>query len=216
MAIIAALVAGVHADLDVYVDDALAAGWENWSWGTVINAAATDIFKGSSSLSVTSDAWSALSLKSASYEAYKGLRFDIVGDVGSNLQVGFESTAGGATAPYIPLSALGNFSTTTWTTVTIDFAQLPPGGTPLPANAWDRINFQGLANGATYHLDNVVLLTSIIIEPKFLSAEPLTSNTIVATTQGAVDFSTLKVTLNGKVCKSLYVCKASSHLSCRP
>ncbi|KAH7105896.1 glycoside hydrolase family 44-domain-containing protein [Auriculariales sp. MPI-PUGE-AT-0066] len=189
-----------RADLDLYVDDALASSTENWSWGSTINFAATDLFKGTSSISVASDAWSALSLKTAaSFETYAGLRFDIVGDVASNLQLGFDATAGnGATAPTIAFAALGNFSTTTWTTVTVDFSQLAGSGTPLPNNTWDRIGFQALANGASYHIDNIALLTSIVIEPKFLSAEPLTSNTIAVTTQGAVDLSTVKVTLAGK------------------
>ena len=35
--------------------------------------------------------------------------------------------------------------------------------------------------------------------PEFLSAEPFATNLIGITTVGAVDFSTVKVTLNGKV-----------------
>lgn len=69
------------ADLDVYVDDALSSGWQNWSWGTTLNTAATDLKKGISSLSVTSDAWSALSLMNPSgYSTYKGFQFDFAGD----------------------------------------------------------------------------------------------------------------------------------------
>ena len=40
---------------------------------------------------------------------------------------------------------------------------------------------------------------SIVIPPKFLSAEPLTSNTIAVTHQGAVDLASLSVKLNGRV-----------------
>lgn len=69
------------ADLDVYVDDALSSGWQNWSWGTTINFAATDLKSGISSLSATSDAWSALSLMNPSgYSTYKGFQFDFAGD----------------------------------------------------------------------------------------------------------------------------------------
>lgn len=65
-------------DLPVYTDGTLAPGWENWSWSSTIDFAATDIFVGTSSVSVTSDAWAALSLKlEGTFPTYAGLRFDI-------------------------------------------------------------------------------------------------------------------------------------------
>jgi hypothetical protein len=64
---------------------------------------------------------------------------------------------------------------------------------------WDRITFQGGANGAIYHIDNIVVVESIIVAPLFLSAEPFAANTVAVTTQGAVDFSTVGVSLNGQV-----------------
>jgi len=77
----AATISGVVGDdLDVYVDASLATGWENWSWSSTINFAATDIVSGSSgsSISVTSDAWAALSLYNpAPFKTYAGLKFDI-------------------------------------------------------------------------------------------------------------------------------------------
>lgn len=70
----------VGDDLNVYIDTTLASGWENWSWSSTIDFAATDIISGSSgtSISVTSDAWSALSLYNpTSFKTYAGLKFDI-------------------------------------------------------------------------------------------------------------------------------------------
>lgn len=65
-------------DLPIYTDSTLAPGWENWSWSSTIDFAATDIFVGTSSVSVTSDAWAALSLKlEGTFPTYAGLRFDI-------------------------------------------------------------------------------------------------------------------------------------------
>ena len=67
-----------RADLPVYTDGALAAGWEDWSWGSTINYDATDLYEGTSSISVTNEAWSALSLKlEGLFSQYAGLRFDI-------------------------------------------------------------------------------------------------------------------------------------------
>jgi len=70
----------VGDDLNIYIDSSLATGWENWSWSSVIDFAATDIVSGSSgsSISVTSDAWAALSLYNpTSFITYAGLKFDI-------------------------------------------------------------------------------------------------------------------------------------------
>ena len=50
-----------------------------------------------------------------------------------------------------------------------------------------------------YNLDNVILVDSIVVEPKFLSAEPLGTNVIAVTGQGDIDYSSIKVKQNGKV-----------------
>lgn len=68
----------VRADQIIYSDDALSNGWQDWSWGSTIDYEATNIAEGTSSISVDSTAWAALSLKSPStIEGFAGLRFDI-------------------------------------------------------------------------------------------------------------------------------------------
>ncbi|KAG8906539.1 hypothetical protein FRC00_012518, partial [Tulasnella sp. 408] len=192
------------ADLDVYVDGALSSGWENWSWNSNLNFAATDLYEGLSSISATSDAWAALSLKlEGLFNTYAGFSFDIAGDP-STLQLYFQGTTDNAQSASIPLSAFPSITSTKFTTVVIDFNALPPSGAPLGSGAWDRLNFQALGNGATiltlavsqYHIDNIKFLTSITIEPLFLSAEPIGNDIIAITTQGNVDLSTVKVKLN--------------------
>jgi hypothetical protein len=88
---LALLAAWVLADdIAVYTDGALAAGWENWSWSSDINFAATDVLEGSSSISVNSQAWSALSVKlEGTFPNYQGLRFDIAVRANSNIFSGF-------------------------------------------------------------------------------------------------------------------------------
>jgi hypothetical protein len=67
----------VKADLPIYTDGALASGWENWSWNSDINFAATDLYEGTSSMSVNSTAWAALSLKlEGTFPNYAGMRLD--------------------------------------------------------------------------------------------------------------------------------------------
>ncbi|KAG8960613.1 hypothetical protein FRC05_006721 [Tulasnella sp. 425] len=186
----------VSADLDVYVDGALASGWENWSWSTTFNFAATDLYEGTSSISATSDAWAAASFKlEGLFNTYAGFRFDIACDP-STLQLYFQGTTDNSQSANIPLSAIPGITSTKFTTVTIDFNAVPPSGAPLGSGAWDRINFQALANGATYHIDNIEFLTSITVAPLFLSAEPIGNDLIAVTTQGKVDLSTVKVKLN--------------------
>jgi hypothetical protein len=67
-----------HGDEVVYTDNALADGWQDWSWSSTISYDATDMFEGTSSISVTSQAWSALSLKApSSFSDMAGLKFDV-------------------------------------------------------------------------------------------------------------------------------------------
>lgn len=70
----------VKSDLAIYTDANLAQGWENWSWSTDINFAATDEFAGTSgsSISVNSSQYAALSVYyEGTFPDYAGLRFDI-------------------------------------------------------------------------------------------------------------------------------------------
>ncbi|KAJ6546648.1 glycoside hydrolase family 44-domain-containing protein [Mycena vulgaris] len=191
-------------DITVYTDGALAAGWENWSWGSDIDFAATDVYEGGSSISVNSQAWSALSVKlEGSFPNYQGVRFDIAG-AQPDLTITISSSVDGTTSPSILLSSISTSITAdAFTSLLIDFRNLPGSGAALGPGTWDRISFQGNANGAIYHIDNIVVVESIVVAPLFLSAEPLAANTIAVTTQGIVDFSTLAVSLNGKTVKFL-------------
>src|SRR6188768_4523273 len=49
----------------VIYDEALAAGWQNWSWATVDLASTANAHTGAVSIAVTPAAWSALYLRSA-------------------------------------------------------------------------------------------------------------------------------------------------------
>jgi alpha-N-arabinofuranosidase len=53
-----------QTDLTIY-DEALAPGWQNWSWATVDTASMAEAHSGSVSIAVTPAAWSALYLRSA-------------------------------------------------------------------------------------------------------------------------------------------------------
>ncbi|KAG7094618.1 hypothetical protein E1B28_005442 [Marasmius oreades] len=187
------------ADLTVYENDALGSGWENWSWGSTIDFAAKDIFDGTSSVSVTSDAYSGLSVKlEGTFPQYAGLRFDISG-AQPDVQIYFSATDTSAQSPSIPISAISKEVTANgFTSLLIDFKALPGTGATLPTANWDRITFQAGGNGASYHLDNIIFVDSIVVVPQFLSAEPLASNLLAVTTVGAVNLKDIVVKLNGK------------------
>ncbi|PPQ74923.1 hypothetical protein CVT24_003000 [Panaeolus cyanescens] len=196
-----ALVAGADSDINIYTDDSLAQGWQNWSWNTDLNFAATDIISGTTgtSISVRSDAWSAFSLKlETNFAGYAGLRFDIAG-AQPEIQFYFESTTEGLSSPSISLSSISKTVTADkFSSLLIDFNSLPGTGAQLGPGNWDRINIQAQGNGATYHVDNVVIVKEVVITPEFLSAEPLTNSIVAVTTKGNVNLSDVKVSLNGR------------------
>ncbi|KAF8888414.1 glycoside hydrolase family 44-domain-containing protein [Gymnopilus junonius] len=180
----------VKADLAVYTDGAgtLASGWENWSWGSDINFAATDqaAIAGGSSISVNSTAYSALSVYyEGTLTGFAGLRFDISGSQ-PDLTISIQATGDGASSPSITLASINSDVVDgTFSSLLINFADLPGSNAQLGNDTWNRINFQAGGNGAYYHIDNIVLVTEIVIPPAFLSAEPFATNLIGVTTQGA-------------------------------
>ncbi|KAG6852563.1 hypothetical protein C0991_010935, partial [Blastosporella zonata] len=188
-------------DLDIYIDNALASGWENWSWGTTLNFAATDLFEGTSSISVASTAWSALSVKlEGTFSNYAGLRFDIAGD-NPDVTIYIQSTGDNDQSPSIPLSAFGQIITgNSFTSLLIDFNNLPgTGGQLAMILGIVSQSKEAPMEQLFYHLDNVILVESIVVTPEFLSAEPFANNVIAVTTVGAVNISDISVTLNQKV-----------------
>ncbi|TFK30099.1 hypothetical protein FA15DRAFT_197786 [Coprinopsis marcescibilis] len=203
LCILTTLVRIVHAldDLNIYQNDRLSDGWENWSWNTEIDFAATDLISGESgtSLSAKSDEWAALSLRHrTTFTEYAGLRFDIAG-AQPGVQIFFQSTSEDTQSASILLSDISDaISPTEFSSLLIDFKSLPGSGAPLANGTWDRIAFQALGSGASYHLDNVVLVGEITIAPEIISAEPLASNTIAVTTKGEVDIASIAVKLNGR------------------
>lgn len=159
LALGASLIHSVRGDLSVYTDAALASGWENWSWSSTINFAATDVYEGLSSLSSVTTAYGAVSfyLEGAGFgSGYAGLKFDISG-AQPDISLSLASTADNANSPSMPLSALTKTAVKqgAWTTVLVDFSALPGSGTPLATDTWNRITFQAGGNGATVSTNEI-------------------------------------------------------------
>ncbi|KAI0790933.1 glycoside hydrolase family 44-domain-containing protein [Abortiporus biennis] len=191
------------ADQIIYSDDSLSNGWQDWSWGSTLNYQATNIAEGTTSLSVNSTAWAAVSLYTPTPfgSSFAGLRFDISGDE-PPIQFYIQSTTDNSQSPTISLTAFSTSVTSdNFTSILVNFAELPPTGAPLGNGTWDRINFQAEGDGAVYNIDNIILVDEIVVTPKFLSAEPIGTNLIAVTSQGAVNFTGISVNQNGKAVK---------------
>jgi hypothetical protein len=117
----------VHAATSVIYEDALNAGWENWSWSSTLTPDALLKNTGASSLAVASSAaWAGVSFRTAApilTTGYSKIQFAVYGVAGSGpLAVYIQSTDGGANSPVfvftptanawkiidVPLTALGN------------------------------------------------------------------------------------------------------------
>ncbi|KAJ7915005.1 glycoside hydrolase family 44-domain-containing protein [Mycena leptocephala] len=172
-------------DITVYSDAALAAGWEKLELEQRYQFRSNRYFR-----------------REQQYQRQLA-GVERIGD-NPDLTISISSSVDGTTSSNILLSVLSTSITPdAFTSLLIDFRNLPGSGAALGNGTWDRITWQAGANGDVYHIDNIVVVESIIIPPLFLSAEPLAANTIAVTTQGDVDFSTFAVSLNGQSVKIL-------------
>jgi hypothetical protein len=140
------------ADLVVY-GDALASGWENWSWNTTVNFANTSpVQSGTNSIAATYTAgWAGLSLRApgpVNTSGYSGITFWVYGASGSG-PVGFniQTTDGGAASPGVTFTPPAG----QWTQYTATWSQL---GNPAQVA---RLNWQEQSGSAkpAYYIDNV-------------------------------------------------------------
>ncbi|GJE93305.1 glycoside hydrolase family 44 protein [Phanerochaete sordida] len=190
------------ADQAVYTagSGALAAGWENWSWSSTINFADTTGPGGLEAISTVSGAYAALSFFDETPFAnnFAGLQFEISGDQPDISFYVSSSTDNDQTSNIELTSMSTSVTTSNFTTILINFSDLPGNGGVLATDSWDRINFQAGGNGATFYITNIVLLSEIVVTPEFLSAEPLAGNLLAVTSQGAVNLSQVSATMNSK------------------
>jgi hypothetical protein len=141
------------ADLIVY-DDALAAGWQNWSWDTTVNFAATAQVKtGSKAIAIThTAAWAGLSLRAPAAintANYSAIRFWVYGH-GRPLALYTQPSDAGAASPFYTFTPPAGV----WAQITAPLSAL---GNPA---AIQRINVQENAGAAQaiFYLDDVRLV----------------------------------------------------------
>lgn len=145
--------AAPQADLMVY-DDALAAGWQDWSWSATRNFANTSpVHAGANSIATTFTAgWAGLSLRvspALAGASYTALAFWIHGGTGNTKQLQFyiQQTDGGGNTNMVNVDAPAGV----WTPITITLAALGNPGAIARLNWQDRT---GTTQGVFY-LDDI-------------------------------------------------------------
>jgi hypothetical protein len=144
----------VRAAPQMIYDDALAAGWADYSWATVNLQATTPVHSGSRSIAVTYGAWQGLYLyhPGQSTIGYTYLRFFMHGGStgGQHFQV-YAIRADDGNGPAIDVPSP---TANTWTEIKIALTNLGAADTDIVGLVW-----QGTTNGGqpTLYLDDIML-----------------------------------------------------------
>jgi len=141
-------------DLTIY-EDALASGWDNWSWNTALSVDTARKASGASSLAVAYTApWAGLSFRAGAAvntAGYSSIRFSIYGKPGSGkLAVSTQPTDGGAASTAFAFTPTAN----AWTVVDVPLSALGNPGQIARLNIQDQSNTVQPA----YNLDSLRLV----------------------------------------------------------
>ncbi|HEY5809341.1 MAG TPA: hypothetical protein VIT67_15310 [Povalibacter sp.] len=145
-------------DLTIY-DEALAPGWQNWSWASVDSASTANPYTGQVSMAVTATEWSAVYLRSADApvdtHGYLNLTFWVNGGETGGQTIQVAAVLGEIGQPAVQVATL---AANTWQKVSVPLASL---------NADDR-NVDGFwiqegagVNQPTFYIDNIVLESGV-------------------------------------------------------
>jgi hypothetical protein len=143
--------------------DGLAAGWENWSWGTLsLDLASTaQVYEGTSAIAATLRQWGALSLwhSPLAHDDYHWLEFHIRSNVDNPPVTVYVETEDGAGQEHVPVNYCahiqgGKIAADAWKQVRIPLYDLNRSGQRIT-----RINLQyGGDLPATLYVDNIRLV----------------------------------------------------------
>jgi hypothetical protein len=188
----------------VVYDDALTAGWENWSWATVNLAATSPVHSGCHSIAVTFGSWTGLYLHNAATNIFGAtlLRFFVHGGgVGGqkmnlflNLVVnGLDATGPTFAVPAPPANA--------WEEILVPLSTLNPTSVPVTGITWQDATG---ASQPTLYIDDIrfaslespdaPVLTDGSLFPRSLPADGTTTLLVkvkVTDPQGALDIASV-------------------------
>lgn len=170
-----AAVAAPAAILTIY-DDALASGWQNWSWSTTVNFAnSTPAHSGTAAIAVTYDqAWAGLSLRAAPIDAtqYSTVTFWVHGGASGTRQLTFftQQSDSGGNSTTVNIDAPAG----AWQQVKIALTALGSPATIARLNLQDR---SGAAQ-PTFYVDDLQLISGVSIATPTSTAPAPGNNTI--------------------------------------
>lgn len=174
-------------EITIY-DDALAAGWDNWSWAQVDLAAGDPVHSGTSSIQVVFDAWEGLYLHKAGVDTLgvTHLRFYTHGGSSGgqqmNLFLNLEVNGSPQNGPTLTLPAL---FANDWVEIQVTLSDLNPTNATITGITW-----QDATGGSqpAFYIDDIALvgaedpdapqLSNASLHPRSLPADGATSLTV--------------------------------------
>jgi hypothetical protein len=182
--------------------DALAAGWQNWSWATVSLSATSPVHNGSHSIAVTFDAWEGLYLYKAGVDSLgvSYLRFYIHGGGSGgqalNVFMNLEVNGNPQNGPAIPVQ---NLPANGWVEIGISIASLNPSGATITGITWQDATGH---SQPTLYIDDIALvsledpqgpsLTDASVNPRSIPADGTTTMVVrgqASDPQGTADIA---------------------------
>lgn len=154
-----ALSSTAQADVVVY-DDALAPGWENWSWAVTDPAHTGTVHSGSTSLAVTPTAWSSAYLRSAAApldtQGLLNVTFWVHGGATGGQQLRLVAVINDVAQPGIPIAAL---APNVWQRISIPLSSLGAENRNDVNGFWIQ---EGTGQDSpTFYVDDVVLESGV-------------------------------------------------------
>jgi len=148
-----------QTDFTIY-DEALASGWQNWSWATVDTASGAYANTGAVSIAVTAPPYSALYLRSAAApvdtHGYVNLTFFAHGGTAGGQVFQVQAIVGDTPQAAVPVNALAAGA---WQKITVPLAALGVDNRADVSGFW----FQEIAgvDSPTFYVDTIVLESGV-------------------------------------------------------
>jgi hypothetical protein len=148
-----------QTDLTVY-DEALAPGWQNWSWATVDTASTANAHTGAVSIAVTPAAWSALYLRSAdaplNTNGYLNFTFWVHGGTAGGQTIQVAAVVNDVSQPGVRVASPVAGS---WQKISVPLASLGADNRADVSGFWVQ---QGSGvDDPTFYVDDVVLESGV-------------------------------------------------------
>lgn len=148
-----------QADVVIY-DDALAPGWENWSWAATDPAHTGTVHSGSTSVAVTPTAWSAAYLRSAAApvdtQGLLNVTFWVHGGATGGQRLQVVAVVNDVAQPGIPIAAL---APDTWQRISIPLSALGADNRTDVNGFWVQ---EGTGQDSpTFYIDDIVLESGV-------------------------------------------------------